>query len=564
MLAGILRIVEVFSACAAALYLIGRVVLPIWRHLRLKLLWRSVLMAMILLPSMTNAANHYVRAGAAGTSDGSDWTNACTDFTGSCAVSSLVRGDTYYVASGTYAGRTFDTATSGTLVITIKGATVADHGTSTGWVNTYSVSTADGGSQAVWSHRSPTTIELYNSYFVFDGAVGSLSTTKTDYGFKVSGPTCPAGHQGFDVWGPSGIATNITIKHITYTGCTSVGDIGLEAIQVGCGACHLDTITISDSLFSDMSRVVDFSNVNNIVYERNISQGQWSSAANHGETISFNNNNAPAESVNGTVRYSQFLSSEGTATIACGLFGEGNACEGLKVYGNLFMNKVDGGNGIIATGSSGFAYLRNVLVYNNTFLRNDAQLMWLCSGDCANSTGNEFKNNFVYDSAATIDSGTGSITSDSNRFYNISSGAAFGTNQQTTTGGACPFVSCTAPYNLRLLSATNAGTSLASPYNVDPDGVTRGSDGTWDRGAYEFGSGGGSSPRVLLFIEWAALLLSIWNSRTILISGLASLSIACSYPRYALPYVQKTHCAVKDASARLIVACLRKENRGIS
>src|SRR3990172_8979021 len=85
------------------------------------------------------AANRYIRAGAVGNGSGSDWTNACTDFTGSCAVSSLVRGDTYYVGAGTYGSRTFNTAESGTIVNHNKGATVADHGTDTGWQATYSV-----------------------------------------------------------------------------------------------------------------------------------------------------------------------------------------------------------------------------------------------------------------------------------------------------------------------------------------------------------------------------------------------------------------------------------------
>ncbi len=40
-------------------------------------------------------------------------------------------------------------------------------------------------------------------------------------------------------------------------------------------------------------------------------------------------------------------------------------------------------------------------------------------------------------------------------------------------------------YNLHLTGAL-AGVSLASPYNMDMDGKTRGADGTWDRGAYEF------------------------------------------------------------------------------
>ena len=40
--------------------------------------------------------------------------------------------------------------------------------------------------------------------------------------------------------------------------------------------------------------------------------------------------------------------------------------------------------------------------------------------------------------------------------------------------------------NFHLTSATNNGISLPSPFNMDMDGKTRGSDGTWDRGAYEY------------------------------------------------------------------------------
>jgi hypothetical protein len=91
------------------------------------------LLPLLALPA--GATNHYVRQGASG--NGSDWTNACGDFTGSCAASSLVRGDTYYVAGGTYTAKTWNTPASGTSVITIKKAIVADHGTATGWNDAY-------------------------------------------------------------------------------------------------------------------------------------------------------------------------------------------------------------------------------------------------------------------------------------------------------------------------------------------------------------------------------------------------------------------------------------------
>src|SRR6478672_8702003 len=73
-------------------------------------------------------ATHYVRQGASGTGTGDDWTNAYPNLPGT-----LTRGDTYYVADGSYGNPVFDDPESGTLVITIKKATITDHGTDTGW-----------------------------------------------------------------------------------------------------------------------------------------------------------------------------------------------------------------------------------------------------------------------------------------------------------------------------------------------------------------------------------------------------------------------------------------------
>jgi len=50
----------------------------------------------VFFPSLLWAANHYVRAGATGAGDGSDWENAYTQL-----PPNLVRGDTYYIADGT-------------------------------------------------------------------------------------------------------------------------------------------------------------------------------------------------------------------------------------------------------------------------------------------------------------------------------------------------------------------------------------------------------------------------------------------------------------------------------
>ena len=46
---------------------------------------------------------YYIRGGATGTNDGSDWTNAWTDL-----PASLERGATYYVAAGRYGPHLFN------------------------------------------------------------------------------------------------------------------------------------------------------------------------------------------------------------------------------------------------------------------------------------------------------------------------------------------------------------------------------------------------------------------------------------------------------------------------
>jgi hypothetical protein len=53
------------------------------------------------------------------------------------------------------------------------------------------------------------------------------------------------------------------------------------------------------------------------------------------------------------------------------------------------------------------------------------------------------------------------------------------------TGTSDPFVNYIG-LDFRLKAATAAGFNLGVPYNFDGSGLTRGNDGNWDRGAYEF------------------------------------------------------------------------------
>ena len=75
-----------------------------------------------------------------------------------------------------------------------------------------------------------------------------------------------------------------------------------------------------------------------------------------------------------------------------------------------------------------------------------------------------------------------------NLWYNVSvptgcAGAATCSNNAAITNAA-QFVNA-ALGNFRLASPTVAGMTLPSPFNIDPDGKTRGA-GVWDIGAYEY------------------------------------------------------------------------------
>jgi hypothetical protein len=91
--------------------------------------------------------------GATGSGTGADWTNAFP------SIPTLVRGNTYYFADGTFTNRTFNNAVSGTQTISLIKATVANHGTSVGWQNSY----GDGKTTFIGSMRFNT------GYYVFDG-----------------------------------------------------------------------------------------------------------------------------------------------------------------------------------------------------------------------------------------------------------------------------------------------------------------------------------------------------------------------------------------------------------
>jgi hypothetical protein len=146
------------------------------------------------------------------------------------------------------------------------------------------------------------------------------------------------------------------------------------------------------------------------------------------------------------------------------------SANGVYIYGNAFWatsSNESTGQGVLAITSTDTAV--NVKFYNNTIVGlHTYSGLW-----CGNVSGSTvwIDNNVWQDNAVAP-----SFQACSN----------VGTHNVLNTGGVS-FVS-EANGNFHLNNDTTAGAALAAPFNVDPDGTTRGADGTWDLGAYQKGS----------------------------------------------------------------------------
>jgi hypothetical protein len=421
----------------------------------MRLLQFALMMTALVSPMF--GANHYVLQGATGTGTGADWTNACVDFTGSCAAASLVRGDTYYVGTGSYVGKTWNTAVSGTLVITIKKAIVADHGTATGWNNAFAA-------QATFTERN----DIETSYWTFDGQVGDYNTGGIgSYGFKDqysvgNSANCGASNGGVTGAGFLLCGTNITIRYFDCSGYTGTGDFSYPN-QAKCIEAYGSTNwTVSHLAMHGCESCLQGGG-NGFTVE-------YSYIYNSRAIGFFHNNIFFCSATNGgTFRYNQVWDYN-----AEGFFITGNdgPVSNIAIYGNAFWN--DGNESNFPRGiemRADFSY-SGILIYNNSFFHEDGGILdqtGTTGGTCSSC---QAFNNLSVNAGITLGSG---FTSGNN------------TDDSTTSR----FVSVASLYstNLHLTTSQGPGTSLASPYNADMAGNVRGTDGIWDRGAYEFISG---------------------------------------------------------------------------
>ncbi len=410
---------------------------------------------LLCLATISAGAEHYVRSGAPAQGDGSDWANAWQDL-----PETLVRGDTYYVADGSYGPVSFNTEESGTSIITIKKATEADHGTFSGWQADY------GDGQAVFSPM----VRFYTDYWVFDGAVGQ-GNDAASYGFSIATPTCGTSHSY--MCRIESDADHVTIRHVEMENCGE----GQPSAQYGIyspGPCH--DIQIAHCYIHNSGRFMLTRQWQDCVIEHNYFENNWSSSEFHGDGISCD------YEVDNIYRFNVFDDAchDGCITPGHGP-GYGHVSTGCLVYGNLFMGFVSGG--IVDAGTKHYA--NNYQVFNNTIV--DAGPNPNCSFGLGSD--NVVQNNIWYRSqgvtANGVSDGAVSISSHHLSDTMMADVADF----QHWTSPDHPFIDYDGgDFNLK--EATEPGVSYPSGLDEDADGTIRGADGIWDRGAYEYQQGG--------------------------------------------------------------------------
>lgn len=386
---------------------------------------------------------YYVRAGATGANTGADWTNAF-----SALPATLSRGATYYVADGSYSSYTFDDAASADALITIRKATAADHGTSAGWQAAFGDGVATFGR---WDFAS--------SNWVVDG-----NTSTWSYGFIVSGG-CGGPMECIDIGdGTSASITNVLIRSAS---ANPGGECNIRGIKInGASDLTLDNVEIWNS---DNDAISMDGNSTGVTFDRvYIHTRNNAGCGTHGDAFELWGGG------NNTIRNSR-VAWDGQQVFWGGGFTHGR----WDIYGNVFYGGATSGQGLKAHSSD--PVLGPIYAYNNTFYNVNISIQL-----GSNTTG-VMQNNLFFRSGNPA---FGRTTHDYNWFEDGMTGAG----ERNAKFGSNPFVNA-AGEDFRLSTATGPGAPLAEIYAIDPMGATRGLDGMWDRGAFEYGaSSAGGSP----------------------------------------------------------------------
>lgn len=396
--------------------------------------------ALCLASLSAQSANVYFRASAPDGGTGADWAHAYNGW----STVPIPRGDMAYMAGGNYAGKVLNTPLSGSTYIFIRKATVSDHGTSVGWLDSYEGQVHTG------------QLDLRVSYIDIDGVTGNAYNSR-----------------GILVGGNTFILDDGQVR--IYNGFFS-DHLRLRSVEISCGSPGVNSQ--SKAFYSSATAYTDHYFTNCFIHD----SGQTWITESTGNGLFVDNCYFTRVGTAGGVFHSAGIVFSGNSNVTIRNSMLGNVLNsgttyiepqqvggnGLLCYGNVFFGSDPAESavkGIYAvTASDTF---QNAYFFNNTIYGLHGQFPGINGGNVAGSSS------FAYN----------------NVWQNCLFPPNFAFCDQATNILNTPFaVNFIDPVNgdFRLAAQTpTLGMTLPSPYNLDPIKVTR-VPGSWSLGAYQY------------------------------------------------------------------------------
>jgi hypothetical protein len=417
------------------------------------------LIILLLLCARLSAATLY--CSPAGGGSGANFSNLATLPT----TTGFTRGNVYVIVEGSYGSKTLSTAASGTTTITIRKASALDSA-----VTGYASSLHDG--QATFG-----TITVSTQYWIIDGQTRTETNrmeAPDGYGIRADSLT------GLDE--PSvdaGTASNSQFSYLDIGGAwdedgtpTSVDTDGSALRFVYCHHHLTFTRCIFHNKGTGNSAMAMMHGTEDITFDHCDFYFGWGKATVATPNVGQQRHVTKFCRFWNAAQSDPSPDAEGPGiTTELGTYTHTEATADHLVYGCVFYGTASGGRNAVVWYGNNFDPLTatGCRVFNNTFVGFPESPVfahiYLAGSD------NEARNNLFWDI-------TGSMEVTSN------------TASNNVDAVSDPFVDY-ANRDFRLSAATTSGANTGSPYDVDPLGNTRGADGTWDVGAYEYDAGGG-------------------------------------------------------------------------
>lgn len=431
---------------------------------------KAVLVILFLMAATIQSwgSNFYVHKGASGKADGSDWTNAWTDFD-RIDYSKIACGDTIWIAGAVYSSTLTPSksCTSGSP-LRIYRATSSDSaaGSAAGWNSSFD--------SQVQIKADPGIDDPGSSSVTIDGRFRAPST---NYGIKV---IIPGGGGNGVKAAESNSVDGLKLYNIEVLGpyCTTSKPCSSAAygINIAPSNNNVTNLLVNSCFVHGVSEAFRSSQWNGVIIEYNQIADTYNDGVDHEDVeYSYPSNNV-------TWRYNTIHNSPND-----GIFFEFGGAVNFYLYGNVYYDSQYSLLTTKAPGNYGPIY-----IYNNTFhAPSSSNYGWITSDGSNIDSRSRVYNNVFYNVSNDLQ---GATSAHNGYSYTTLNGYGWPSNEVGSftfkDTGANVFVNLSGG-DFHLVSGSpliDKGVALATDgyLNKDASGVTRGNGGGWDVGAFEY------------------------------------------------------------------------------